>query len=64
MQLAPFTDHLLPTLAITTKTRKNYESSFNVNIRPHLGEKELSDITKNDLIKYLPCYPHKPATQR
>lgn len=55
--LAPFTDHLLPTLPITLKTRKNYESSFNVNIRPHLGNKELCDITKNDLVEVLAVLP-------
>ena len=57
VRLGSFTDYLLPTLAITHKTRKNYESSFNVNIRPYLGAKQLCDITKNDLVEALAPLP-------
>ena len=53
MNLSNFTDNLLPVLPITNKTRTNYLSAYNVNIRPKLGAKPLCEITKNDLVEAL-----------
>jgi len=53
VELSTFTDKLLPVLPITNKTRINYQSAYNVNIRHKLGSKNLCEITKSDLVEAL-----------
>ena len=53
MELNTFTDALLPNLLITSKTRKNYTSAYNCNIRSVLGHKDLAAITKKEIAEAL-----------
>jgi integrase len=53
MKLSPFVAQILPHFDIRDKTRTNYESAYRRNIAPTLGQMDLGEITKNDLISAL-----------
>lgn len=61
MDLNTFTESILTTLSITEKTYKNYRSSYNVNIRPVLGDKEINAISKAEFADALALL--KPPTR-
>jgi integrase len=63
MDLNTFTHSLWPTLAITKKTRQNYESSYRCNIGPKVGTKELSQISKSELVEALALLPPQTRYQ-
>jgi len=53
VKFGEFTDYLMPLLSITAKTRKSYWGAINFNVRPQLGDKTLSSISKMDLVEAL-----------
>lgn len=53
MELWEFFDYILPLLIISNKTRKNYQSAFDVNIKNKIGRKRLKSIKKADLMDLL-----------
>lgn len=63
MELWEFFNHILPLLSISVKTRKNYESAFNVNIRERIGKLALSEIKRSDLIDLLSPLPSQTKYQ-
>jgi len=63
MDLNTFTQALMPTLAITTKTRQNYESAYRCNIGPKVGSKELNQISKSELVEALALLPPQTRYQ-
>jgi integrase len=63
MDLNTFTHSLWPTLAITKKTRQNYEGAYRCNIAATLGNKQLTSITKNELIDALATLPPQTRYQ-
>jgi hypothetical protein len=63
MKLSPFVAELLPSLEIAQMTRRNYAGAYRLNLAPRLGEKELSAITKNDIVTALAPLPPQTKYQ-
>ena len=61
--LDSFTDRIWKQLAITDKTRKNYIGAYRRYLQPTLGAKELSLITKSDLISAMEELPQQSKYQ-
>jgi len=63
LELWAFFDYILPLLAITSKTKANYQSAFDVNIKGKIGRKKLKRVTKADLVDLLSLLPPQTKYQ-
>ena len=63
MDLNTFAQAVFPTLAITTKTRANYQGAYKVNIQGKLGSKQISEIAKFELVDALSLLPPQTRYQ-
>jgi integrase len=63
MKLSPFVAQILPSLDIREKTRKNYEGCYQRHLAPYLGHRDLSEVSKNDLLTSLDPLPPQTKYQ-
>ena len=63
MKLSPFVAAILPSLEVTQMTKRNYAGAYRLNLAPSLGEKEISSITKNDIVTALAPLPPQTKYQ-
>ena len=63
LELWQFFDYILPLLAISVKTSKNYASAFEVNIKKNLGHRKLNSIKKGELVDLLAPLPAQTKYQ-
>ena len=63
MKTAIFVDEVFPHLPITKKTLTNYRSAYRNNLHPYIGEKDLSKVTKRDLVEALAPLPAQTRYQ-
>lgn len=63
MNTNQFVDEVFPHLPITNKTRRNYESAYRNHLAPTLGTKQLSEISKKDLLDSISPLPSQTRYQ-
>ena len=63
MKTAIFVDEVFPHLPITKKTLTNYKSAYRINLHPLIGEKDLLQVTKRDLVDALAPLPAQTRYQ-
>lgn len=61
MTLNEFTQFLLPQLPVTAKTLSNYEGAYRINIAPKVGNHQLEQVSRADLMDALA--PLSPQTR-
>ena len=57
MQLDEWAEIVWPTLQITPKTFKNYKGSYKRNLEPNLGDIDIYEITRSQLLHTLAALP-------
>jgi integrase len=63
MNVDTFTTALWPTLALTKISRKNYEGAYRRYLSPQVGQKEILEVSKNDLVTALSTLPPQTRYQ-
>jgi integrase len=63
MKVDSFTSQLWPTLALTKASRKNYEGAYRRYLSPQVGQKEMLEVSKNDLVTALSTLPPQTRYQ-
>ena len=63
MNVDTFTASLWPTLALTKVSRKNYEGAYRRYLSPQVGQKEIAEVSKNDLVTALATLPPQTKYQ-
>ena len=63
MKTTIFVDEVFPYLPITKKTLTNYSSAYRLNLQAYIGDKQLNDVTKRDLVNALATLPSQTRYQ-
>ena len=63
MNVDTFATSLWPQLEITNKTLKNYKGAYNRNLQPAIGNFDLSEVTKHQLITAFSVLPPQTRYQ-
>ena len=63
MKTTIFVDEVFPHLPITKKTLTNYSSAYRLNLQAYIGDKQLNDVTKRDLVNALATLPSQTRYQ-
>ena len=63
MKTTQFVDAIFPHLPVTKKTLVNYHSAYRNNLCAQIGEKDLSAVTKRDLVEALAPLPAQTRYQ-
>jgi integrase len=63
MKTTEFVESLIPHLDLRAKTKKNYLGAYRKNLAPAIGDKELVDVTKAEIMASLDVLPAQTRYQ-
>lgn len=63
MKTTEFVESLIPHLDLRVKTKKNYLGAYRKNLAPAIGDKELADVTKGEIMACLDVLPPQTRYQ-
>ena len=63
MKTTDFVESVIPHLDLRDKTKKNYLGAFRKNLKPSIGDKDIQNVTKSEIMTCLDVLPTQTKYQ-